>query len=117
VEDAIYEGKWLIALSAAGKFIGKLKTQDETGIRLEPVYDIVMTQMHQNGQPAVIRQLMPILLIPCDIGLGLAHDVALISVNELPDAERESWFSMVRNVRAGMQQLRAQRSGIVVPGH
>lgn len=114
-EDAIYEGTWLIALSAAGKFLGKLKAQDETGIRLEPVYDIVMVQTQQNGQPAVVRQLMPILLIPVDIGLGLDRDVALISVNELPPTERDSWFGMIRNVRAGMQQLRAQRSGVIVP--
>lgn len=115
-EDAIYEGKWLIALSASGKFLGKLKVKDETGIRLEPVYEIAMVAQNVRGQQQVIRQLMPILLIAFDIGVGFGHETTTIDLSELPESERQSWFEMVRNVRSGMQQMRAQRSGVVLPG-
>ena len=74
-------------------------------------------QMVHNGQPAVQRQLMPVLLIGCDIGLTLDKDVGLLRLSEFPEVERESWFKLVRDVRAGMQQVRAGRSGIVLPGH
>lgn len=119
-EDAIYEGEWVIALSAAGKFLGKLKPDTNAadypqGLRLEPVYDVLLVQMQgSGGQPQVQRQLMPILLIPVDIGMTLGKETAIVSLRELPEAERQSWFGMVRNVRAGMQQLRAQRAGVII---
>jgi len=118
VEDAIYDGEWLIALTPAGKYVGKKQAQDETGIRLGPVYEVTLMQVNQGGQPAVQRQLMPILLIPVDVAIGVGPDAVTINLSEFPASERDEWFRMVRNVRAGMQQLRAQRSGLHLPkGH
>jgi len=107
----------VIAISAAGKHLGKLIGQDETGYRLSPVYDVALTPVQQaNGQTAVVRQLMPVLLISVDIALGVDRSAAIIDLETLPASEKRDWFEMVKNVRAGMLQMRAARSGVVLPG-
>ena len=105
IEDAIYEGKWLIALSAAGKFLGKVKPDSNApdyprGLRLEPVYEIAMVAQNVRGQQQVMRQLMPILLISSDIGVGFSPETATIDLGELPTA-------LTWRIKAGWELERA----------
>jgi hypothetical protein len=117
MSDAIYEGEWAIVVSSSGKYLGKVLDENQFEIKLGPVYDIKQLSMQRGGEQAIDIQLMPFLLIAEDIELGIMGEVAVLKLSALGAGEREIWFDRVRNVRAGMMKIKAQRAGLsLVPG-
>lgn len=108
-----FEGDWLVALTAAGHYIGRSSTSGtwNSKQKLSPVYQVV----YETTGGSLKRYVRPVLLCSHDVELEL-DCIGVMPLDKMHADDRADWFQMVQTVQKGMEAMRAQKAGILLRG-
>ena len=116
-DEKLFDGEWIVALCACGKFVGKVQTEENGHFVLEPAYEVFSTMVGmQTPQGGIVHiphlQVLPFLMSTADVRLDVIFPDATLLFSGMSNFDRANWERMVRGAREIQTKDRAARSGI-----
>lgn len=110
---------WEIVYTAAGNYIGRRVSQNDSTIKtLDPAFIWINEQvMVGPGQMAMMRQPIPLQGTLEASTIDITQHCGVQELDEWPEYARDEVLRQVENIIDNMKLESAKRAGIEIPGH